>query len=126
MSFRKVLPDERVSPRIQNLIQTFYPEVIEQVEQAIAKHRVVVVGMRGNYFVKKAIKNLKSWGVPFEYLEFGGYFSQYNQRVTLKTWTGYSTFPMIFVNGTLIGGNSDMEAEKAAGTFDQRLNHIIC
>lgn len=126
MSFRKVLADECVSPRIQNLIQTFHPEVIEQVELAISKHRVVVVGMRGNYFVKKAVKNLQRWGVPFEYLEFGGYFSQYNQRVTLKTWTGFSTFPMIFVNGTLIGGNSDMEAEKSTGTFDQRLNHIIC
>lgn len=121
MSFRKVLAEDRVSPRVQSMLQNFHPEVVEQVEQAIAKNKVVVVGMRGNHFVKKAIKNLTQWGIPFEYMEYGSYFSQYNQRVTLKTWTGYSTFPMIFVNGVLIGGNSDMEAEKADGTFDNRL-----
>jgi glutaredoxin len=36
-------------------------------------------------------------------------------------WTGFSTFPMIFVNGTWNGGNSDMEAEKANGTLSSRL-----
>lgn len=121
MSFRKVLPAERVSPALQKTIENFHPDAVQRVEDAISKNKVVVVGMRGNYFVKKAKKNLSQWGVPFEYLEFGSYFSQYNERVTLKNWTGFTTFPMIFVNGVLIGGNSDMEAEKASGNFDQRL-----
>jgi glutaredoxin-related protein len=121
MSFRTVLPAERVSPDLQRLIQKFHPELIQQVEQEIEKNKVVVVGMRGNPFVKKAIKNLTQWDIPFKYLEYGSYFSQYNQRVVLKMWTGFSTFPMVFVNGVLIGGNSELEAEKVNGTLLNRL-----
>jgi glutaredoxin len=120
MTFRRILPSERVSPRIQNAIKNFHPVIVEQVENAIAKNAVVVVGNRGNYFVKKARKNLQRWNVAYEYLEFGSYFSFWNERQTLKAWTGFSTFPMIFVNGVLIGGNSDLEAEKSDGTFDSR------
>jgi glutaredoxin len=120
MTFRRILPSERVSPRIQNAIKNFHPVIVEQVENAIAKNAVVVVGNRGNYFVKKARKNLRKWNVAYEYLEFGSYFSFWNERQTLKAWTGFSTFPMIFVNGVLIGGNSDLEAEKSDGTFDSR------
>jgi glutaredoxin len=120
MTFRRILPSERVSPRIQNAIKNFHPLIVEQVENAIAKNAVVVVGNRGNYFVKKARKNLQKWNVAYEYLEFGSYFSFWNERQTLKAWTGFSTFPMIFVNGVLIGGNSDLEAEKSDGTFDSR------
>ncbi len=120
MTFRRILPSESVSPRIQNAIKNFHPLIVEQVENAIAKNAVVVVGNRGNYFVKKARKNLQKWNVAYEYLEFGSYFSFWNERQTLKAWTGFSTFPMIFVNGVLIGGNSDLEAEKSDGTFDSR------
>jgi glutaredoxin-related protein len=121
MSFRKVLPADRVASNLQNLIQKFHPSVVEKVEQEIQKNKVVVIGMRGNYFVKKAIKNLNQWNIPFQYLEFGSYFSQYNERVTLKMWTGFSTFPMIFINGVLIGGNSDLEAEKNQGNLQSLL-----
>lgn len=121
MSFRKVLPVDRVSSELKTSLEKFHPDVVEKVEQEIQKNKVVVVGMRGNYFVKKAIKNLTHWNIPFQYLEFGSYFSQYNERVTLKMWTGFSTFPMIFINGVLIGGNSDLEAEKNKGTLQSRL-----
>jgi|1048.fasta_scaffold54784_1 glutaredoxin len=121
MSFRKVLPVDRVSSELKTSLEKFHPGVVEKVEQEIQKNKVVVVGMRGNYFVKKAIKNLTRWNIPFQYLEFGSYFSQYNERVALKMWTGFSTFPMIFINGVLIGGNSDLEAEKNKGTLQSRL-----
>ncbi len=121
MNFRKVLPVDKTSPRVQSIIKDFHPDVVNHVEQAIEKNRVVVVGMRGNYFVKKALKNLQKWNVAHEYVEFGSYFSMWNERQTLKAWTGFSTFPMIFIDGVLIGGNSDLEAEKQDGTFDARL-----
>ncbi|MEY4064058.1 MAG: hypothetical protein RIR26_266 [Pseudomonadota bacterium] len=122
MSSRAVLPEIKVSERLKKSIQNFHPEIVAQVESEIQKNKVVVVGMRGNHFVKKAIKNLTDWNISFKYVEFGSYFSQYNERVTLKMWTGFSTFPMIFVNGVLVGGNSDMEAEKAEGTLEALLN----
>ena len=31
------------------------------------------------------------------------------RRLALKMWTGFPTFPMIFVDQQLVGGNSDLE-----------------
>jgi len=53
MTFRRILPSEPASSRIQTAIKNFHPVIVEQVESAIAKNAVVVIGMRGNYFVKK-------------------------------------------------------------------------
>ena len=34
-------------------------------------------------------------------------------------WTGWWTFPMIFVRGTLIGGFEDLQRLLASGEFEQ-------
>jgi glutaredoxin-related protein len=39
----------------------------------------------------------------------------WRRRNALKMWTGWPTFPMVFVKGTLIGGASDLEAMIANG-----------
>ena len=48
------------------------------------------------------------WPVAHEYIELGSYFSQWRLRNTLKMWTGWPTFPMVFVRGTLVGGADDL------------------
>jgi len=45
----------------------------------------------------------------------GSYLSQWRRRNALKMWTGWPTFPMIFVRGTLIGGASDLERLVTSG-----------
>jgi len=69
---------------------------------------VVVVGLSGNPFVGKARKALATAGVAHEYIEFGSYVSQWRLRNALKMWTGWPTFPMVFVRGTLVGGADDL------------------
>ena len=34
--------------------------------------------------------------------------SQWRKRLPLKLWTGWTTFPMIFINGEFIGGATDL------------------
>jgi monothiol glutaredoxin len=46
--------------------------------------------------------------VAHEYIEFGSYVSQWRLRNALKMWTGWPTFPMVFVRGTLVGGADDL------------------
>jgi len=53
--------------------------------------------------------------IPFAYLEYGSYLSEWRRRNALKMWTGWPTFPMIFVRGVLIGGASDLEGLIASG-----------
>jgi len=43
--------------------------------------------------------------------------SKWRPRSALKMWTGWGTFPMIFVNGTLIGGAQELQALVERGEF---------
>ena len=49
-------------------------------------------------------------GVAFSYLEYGSYFSQWKERLAIKMWSGWPTFPQVFVHGTLVGGFTDLQA----------------
>ena len=46
---------------------------------------------------------------------YGNYLSGWRRRLALKLWTGWPTFPMIFIGGALVGGASDLAALKASG-----------
>ena len=56
---------------------------------------------RQNPYPRKARKALDAAGVPYHYLSYGSYFSDWRRRNALKMWTGWPTFPMVFVKGTL-------------------------
>lgn len=85
----------------------FHPNIIEQVRSAVERDAVVVVGMAQNPFVKKARQALEKAGIAFTYLEYGSYFSQWKERLAIKMWSGWPTFPQVYVRGTLIGGCND-------------------
>ena len=55
-------------------------------------------------------KALAQAGIEVHYLEYGSYFSQWRKRNALKMWTGWPTFPMVFVHQVLIGGAKDTKA----------------
>ena len=105
---REILPEAKVHPHIADKIANYRKELIDQVKSLIAAHRVVVVGMTQNPFPKRARRLLDSQGVAYEYLGIGSYLSEWRKRLALKMWTGWPTFPMIFIDGVLIGGYEDL------------------
>ena len=109
------LPVDKISPLAANVIANLHRKIVEEVATAVARDRVVVVGMTVNTSVKKARDLLAREGVPFTYLEYGGYTSMWKERLAIKLWAGFPTFPMVFVGGTLIGGNSELVKFHAEG-----------
>jgi len=105
---RQILDDSRVHPAIRARIADEGRAVIAEVEAAVAANKVVVVGMAWNPFPRKACKWLEAAGVTYQYLQYGSYASQWRKRLPLKLWTGWTTFPMVFVDGQFIGGYSDL------------------
>ncbi|RYE88592.1 MAG: glutaredoxin [Myxococcales bacterium] len=103
-----VLSADKVSPAARDLVASFHRSVIEEVERAVQRDRVVVVGMAQNPFVKKARQLLEAEGVRFTYLEYGSYLSGWKVRLALKLWARFPTFPMVFVEGTLVGGHAEL------------------
>ncbi len=106
---RKTLEAERVHPAIRQKIAENHRDLVDEVEAAVAAHDVVVVGMGMNPVPRKARALFEANGIPFHYLEYGSYLSLWRRRNALKMWTGWPTFPMIFVKGVFIGGAADAE-----------------
>jgi monothiol glutaredoxin len=106
---RSILAEAQIHPAVRDQVAAYRAETVKEVQDAIAANGIVVVGMRQNPFPKKARKLLDAAGLAYKYLEYGGYFGGYRQRLPLKMWTGWPTFPMVFVKGVLVGGASDLE-----------------
>ncbi len=121
MSIRPVLAHDARSPAIAEKISKFHREVVDEAQSTIERSAVVVVGMAQNPFVKKARKALSDAGIEFEYLEYGSYFGGWKPRLALKMWSGWATFPQVFVRGVLIGGAEETAAALADGSLRERL-----
>lgn len=118
---REVLPESQIHPAARETIAKRHRDIIDEVKRAIMTHDVVVVGMAQNPHPRRARALLKSKGIAFEYLEYGSYLGQWRRRNALKMWTGWPTFPMIFIKGTLIGGANELEKLIASGELESSL-----
>ena len=118
---RPILDEALIHPAIREKISTHQQDIVREVQTAIAAHPVVVVGMGQNPMPKKARKLLDAAGVAYHYLEYGNYFNTWRKRNALKLWTGWPTFPMVFVKGTLVGGAVDVEELLDSGELKQML-----
>jgi len=106
---RPILEEAKIHPAVRDKVAGYRAEIVREVQDAIATNAVVVVGMRQNPFPKKACKLLDEAGIAYKYLGYGSYMGEWRKRLALKMWTGWPTFPMIFVRGVLVGGFQDLE-----------------
>jgi glutaredoxin-related protein len=118
---RHVFDEAKVHPAIRDKIANHRQELVKAVQAAVAAHDVVVVGMRQNPFPKQVRKALDAAGVRYHYMEYGSYFSMWRDRNALKMWTGWPTFPMVFVKGMLVGGATDVQALIDSGELKKLL-----
>lgn len=121
MLARRFLDHDACTPAVSEKIATFHSDLVDEVQSAVDRSAVVVVGMAQNPFVKRARRALKNGGVEFEYLEYGSYLSKWRERLAIKMWSGWPTFPQVFVRGTLIGGAEETAQALADGSLHERL-----
>ena len=117
MSSRLVLDPTCVANDAAAKMTEFHAETLREVQGTVARDRVVVVGMAQNPHVKNVRKALKEAKIEFTYLEYGNYFSEWRKRLAIKMWSGWPTFPQVFVQGRLIGGEELTKAALASGVL---------
>ena len=105
---RLTLEEARIHPAIREVISQKNRDIVEEVSKAVDQHDIVVVGMAQTPMPKKARKLLDAAGLKHHYLEYGSYFNSWRRRNALKLWTGWGTFPMIFIKRQFIGGADDL------------------
>jgi len=117
MTPRPLLSEDHRTEAVASAQAAFHADIVREVAETVAKETVVVVGMAQNPVVKAARKALTEAGIPFNYLEYGSYFSQWKPRLAIKMWSGWPTFPQVYVRGKLVGGNAETRAALADGSF---------
>jgi glutaredoxin-related protein len=105
---RNILPEAQIHPAVRDKIANWRTDIVKEVQAAVAANEIVVVGMRQNPAPRRARKALDAAGLAYTYLEYGSYLGGYRRRLPLKLWTGWPTFPMVFVKGVLVGGADDL------------------
>jgi glutaredoxin-related protein len=106
---RTILEEARLHPAIRERVANLNADIVHNVQAAATTNPVLVVGMAGTPHVRRARKALAAADLAYHYLEYGSYFGEWRKRNALKMWTGWPTFPMIFVKGTLVGGADQLE-----------------
>lgn len=103
-------------------LTTYHADVVSSVREAVATEPVVVVGMGWNPHVARVRKALTAAGIAHRYIELGNYSNMWRQRLAVKLWSGWPTFPQVFVRGALIGGDSLTRKAIDDGTLRARLD----
>ena len=120
---RSILDEAHIHPAIRERVASLHRAIVREVQEAVARHPVVVVGMGWNPFPKKARKLLNEAGIAHHDLDYGNYLSLWRERNALKLWTGWPTFPMVFVNGVLVGGATDLQQLMQSGELQAMLKN---
>jgi monothiol glutaredoxin len=117
---RAILDAGHIDPEALSILSAWHRQLLDDVAASVAAERIVVIGMAQNPFVRKVRKLLQDASVEFTYLEFGSYFSMWKPRLAIKMWSGWPTYPQVFVDGMLIGGFKETRAALAAGRIAPR------
>jgi monothiol glutaredoxin len=118
---RTILDETRMHPAIRERIANWHADIVHNVQAAAVSNPVLVVGMAQNPYCRRARQALNAAKQPHQYLEYGSYLSQWRRRSALKMWTGWPTFPMVFVRGVLVGGHDELKALIDSGELKRLL-----
>jgi monothiol glutaredoxin len=120
---RSILDEAHIHPAVRETVANNHADIVQEVKEAVAKNDIVVVGMAQNPMPKKARKLLDRQQLGYKYLEYGSYLNNWRRRNALKMWTGWPTFPMVFVKGVLVGGANDLQKLIESGELKQQLGN---
>ena len=115
MASRPLHDPSRIAGACTAKMAAFHSDTVREIEEALKAHDVVVVGMSQNPHVRNVKKALEAAGVKLHYLEYGSYFSEWQKRLAIKMWSGWPTFPQVYVKGELIGGEDLTKAALERG-----------
>lgn len=118
---RQILDETRLHPAIRDKVANLHADIVHNVHAATLSNPVLVVGMAGNPFCRRARRLLGDAEIAFHYLGYGSYLSQWRARNALKMWSGWPTLPMVFVKGNLVGGAEDLHKLIKSGELKRLL-----
>lgn len=99
-----------------------YTELLTNLANQIETDTVVVIDISNGAYIEKIDSIFRMKGLEISYVEVGTPFTKIQERDAIKAWSGWHTFPQIFVNGYLIGGHEELRKAFDDGTLDKIIN----
>lgn len=121
MNTRATLDASRIAPAALSKIENFHRAFLKQLVAEVDAGGVVVIGMRQNPVCRAVRKVLDEAEVKYKYLEYGSYVGEWKKRLAIKLWSGWPTFPQVFVHGKLVGGCSEVKDLIADDSFKKMI-----
>ncbi|XP_069139271.1 uncharacterized protein [Argopecten irradians] len=82
----------------------------KEIDDTLKKHKVVVYSKSYCPYCKNAKKALSDLGITYEAIELDQKPDGESTQGILKTMTGASSVPRVFINGKFFGGGDDTVA----------------
>ena len=73
-----------IEVRPTRVIASRHADIVAEVQEAVARHPVVVVGMKQNPHPRRARKALDAKGTAYHYLEYGSYFGAWANAARVR------------------------------------------
>lgn len=121
MPTRPLLDAAAIAEPALAAMEKYHADLVRHVADTVRKDPVVVIGMMHNPNVGQARRALDAAGIPHTYLEYGSYLHGWRRRLAIKLWSGWPTYPQVFVRGVLIGGGTETKKALADGTLQRRI-----
>ena len=118
---RPLLATSELHEGIRAKVAKYHDTTVNEVIKKVESEPILVVGMRQNPVCKSVQKTLNSANINYDYLEYGSYLKDWKPRLAIKMWSGWPTFPMVFVKGQLIGGNHELTKLINSGELEKLL-----
>ena len=119
---RTILEEARLHPAIRETVANLNADIVHNVPGGGDRRiRCSSSAWPATRTCGARARLLDAAGIAYHYLEYGSYFSEWRRRNALKMWTGWPTFPMVFVKGTLVGGADELERLVSGGELKRTL-----
>ena len=110
-----------LSKDAQNEIALFQQPFVEELQCMINNFEIVVVGVQLNSKSRQVSTLLQASEHDFKELYLRPWLMDRRKKLAVMLWSGWPTFPQVFIRGMLIGGEQELRRAIQNGELAHRL-----
>ena len=110
-----------LSKDAQNEIALFQQSFVEELQCMINNFDIVVIGVQLSSRNRQVSSLLQATNHTVKELYLRPWMMDKHKKLAVMLWSGWPTFPQIFIRGMLIGGEQELRRTIQNGELNHRL-----
>jgi glutaredoxin-related protein len=86
-----------------------FDDLLTSISVSVEKNTCVVITIENGPYTRQILEILKENGIEVQLIEIGTPFTKIKEREMVKIWSGWDSFPQIYLNGFLLGGYEELK-----------------